>query len=61
MDLGCETSLEVLSVESDSFLEVFDRTCLNQSATLPTGFLDRERGAGKEVDDAIVLGSKLAP
>ena len=35
--------------------------CFHSPATLPTGFLDRERGAGKEVDDAIVLGSKLAP
>jgi len=59
-ELGCETSLEVLSAESGSFLG-FDRACLNQSAILPRGFLDRERGAEKEDDDAIVWGSKLTP
>lgn len=30
-------------------------------AILPRGFLDRDRGAGKEDDDAMVLGSKLTP
>lgn len=47
-------SLGALSVEPGIFAGFFCRACLNQSANLPRGFLGRERGAGREVDDAIV-------
>lgn len=60
-ELGCETSLRALSGETGIFVGFLARACLNQSAILPRGFLDLEPGAGEEVDDAIVVGSKLTP
>lgn len=54
-------SLEVVSWDTGISLGFLDSACLSQPAILPKGFLDLEPEAGKGVDEAIVLGSKLTP